>query len=82
MKTSLGMFRRERFALRTALESAGFLVFDVFEGDPDLDWLPGCENARPGLDTGGRVCFVDRGLTQPPSPRVSPCWHLGRCSLR
>jgi DNA-binding response OmpR family regulator len=39
MKTSLGMCRTERLALRTALESAGFLVFDVSEGGRDRDRL-------------------------------------------
>ncbi len=39
MKTSPGMCRPERLALRTALESAGFLVFDVSEDGRDRDRL-------------------------------------------
>jgi DNA-binding response OmpR family regulator len=39
MKTYLGMRRIERLALGTALESAGFLVFDVSDGGRDRDRL-------------------------------------------
>ncbi len=39
MKTSLSMCRRERLTLRTVLESAGFLVFDISEGSRDRDRL-------------------------------------------
>jgi DNA-binding response OmpR family regulator len=39
MKTSSGMYRPERLTLRTALESAGFLVFDISEDDRDRDRL-------------------------------------------
>jgi DNA-binding response OmpR family regulator len=39
MKTSLGMRRHGQLTLRMALESAGFLVFDVSEGGGDRDRL-------------------------------------------
>jgi CheY-like chemotaxis protein len=39
MKTSPGLCRPERLTLRTALESAGFLVFDISEDGRDRDRL-------------------------------------------